>query len=351
MLFAAAAFISSSKHDFSISRAAVAGWASVPPPESHNSPHHTGTAITYHPEYQDFNASKAHQGLKEAAELGVEFVRTDVRWSAVFPDGITPNKYAFAWYRAFFKEVRACGLEPIIVLSSPPTSLRRLPAHEFLNRWRIYVEQVVTQLGDVCVMFQVLNEPNNPIYSIFDSATLPQAVALASHLIKGRVSGSQVLVNFIADLPNWQREAERLLIQTGTSIDVVGIDHYPGTWALSSNRSWLKCLKKLSSIDTTIQGSAWYGRKLAIMETGFATNVPWLRGLTQQKEFYLDLKQSLQNLGSLRNKILFVGFYELCDSDSNAFLNPEAHFGLLMDDCTTCKPACEVAKKISLEGE
>ena len=204
-------------------------------------------------------------------------------------------------------------------------------------------------MGDLSITYQVLNEPNNPIYSIFDSETLPTAVMSAARLIKSRVPGAKVLVNFLVDIPHWQRDAERLLSQTGTSIDVVGIDHYPGTWALGPNKGWTSGIQMLSSIDTTTPGTLWYGRELAIMETGFSTNVPGLRGPAQQESFFHDLNQALQNRGPMRNKLLFVGFYELCDSNSHAFLNPEAHFGLLKDDCTTRKQAFDIAQQISLE--
>ena len=234
-IFAAAAALRTPwQNDFSISREAADSWAGVTPQGTIRTGHPSGTAVTYHPEYHDFNASQ-HQGLAEAAALGVEFVRADVRWCAVLPDGVTPDIKAFEWYRTFFKTARSYGLTPMIVLSSPPKSVRHLTQREILKRWQLFVEQVVSNLGDLSITYQVLNEPNNPIYSIFDSETLPTAVMSAARLIKSRVPGAKVLVNFLVDIPHWQRNAERLLSQTGSSIDVVGIDHYPGTWALRRN--------------------------------------------------------------------------------------------------------------------
>jgi len=346
---AAAAFHSIGQNDYKIPHEAADGWANVAPLTIMRAKRLSGTAVTYHPEYQNYQASLASRGLKEAADLGVEYVRADVRWSAVLPDGKTPDKPAFAWYRSFFEAARAYGLNPMIVLSSPPELVRHLPKREILDRWELFVEQVVSHYGDLCVTFQVLNEPNNPIYSIFDSETLPKAVITASQIIKKRVPDAKILVNFLVDIPRWQQDAELLLSQTGSFIDVVGIDHYPGTWAFGPSAGWLSGTRMLSGIDTTVPGTPWYGRRLAIMETGFSTNVPSLRGPDQQKDFFLDLEKSLRNLGPLRNRIFFVGFYELCDSNSQAFLNPEAHFGLLKDDCATRKPAFAVAQQISLE--
>lgn len=93
MIFAAAAaFRTSWQRDFSISREAAESWSGVTPPLHEYAPRLTKKAVTYHPEYQDFNASYARRGLEEAAALGVEFVRTDVRWSAVLPDGVTVGR-------------------------------------------------------------------------------------------------------------------------------------------------------------------------------------------------------------------------------------------------------------------
>lgn len=349
-IFTAAAFLAPSRNDFSVPREAAASWAAVSYRRAGRPFRTSRTAVTYHPEYENFQVSQAVRCLEEAAALGVEFVRVDVRWGAVLPDGESPNETAFAWYRSFFETARECGLEPIIVLSSPPRSVRRIPKHELLDRWRVFVEQVVSRLGDLCNMYQVMNEPNNPVYSIFDSETLPEAVMSASRSIKSHVTGAKVLVNFLMDIPHWRSNAARLLSETGTSIDIVGVDHYPGTWAIGRNKGWASSIRMLSGIDTADPASPWYHREFAIVETGFSTNLPPVRGPAEQECFFLDLERNLQSFGHLGNRLLFVGFYELCDSNSHAILNPEAHFGLIEDDCTTRKPAFAIAQRISLRG-
>lgn len=151
-IFAVAAALHSPwQSDFSISREAADGWASVTPKTVIQTTHLSGTAVTYHPEYHDFQASQARRGIQEAAALGVEFLRADVRWSAVLPDGVTPDKTAFAWYRSFFETARAYGLKPLIVLTSPPETVRHLPQRELLNRWGLFVEQVVSHLGESAI--------------------------------------------------------------------------------------------------------------------------------------------------------------------------------------------------------
>ena len=71
-IFAVAAALHSPwQNDFSISREAADGWASVTPKTVIRTTHLSGTAVTYHPEYHDFHASQALRGLEEAAALGV----------------------------------------------------------------------------------------------------------------------------------------------------------------------------------------------------------------------------------------------------------------------------------------
>ena len=182
---------------------------------------------------------------------------------------------------------------------------------------------------------------------MFSPNDLPNAVVTAARCIKTQVPGAQIVVNFLIDLPGWRSKAERLLAATGTSIDVVGIDHYPGTWTVGSDKSWKAGVQALSEINLDLPGSVWSGRRLAIMETGYASNLSWLRGPGGQERFFLSLERALPRLQGLRSPPSFVGFYEICDRNSGVLLDPEAQFGILEDDCLTRKPAFAVARRIS----
>src|SRR4030067_110713 len=49
------------------------------------------------------------------------------------------------------------------------------------------------------------------------------------------------------------------------SIDIVAIDHYPGTWCCGSNyRDW-------AALATLLGIARDYGKEMAVMETGFST--------------------------------------------------------------------------------
>jgi hypothetical protein len=84
------------------------------------------------------------------------------------------------------------------------------------------------------------------------------------------------------------------------------------------------------------------------METGYSTNVPRLRGDREQVVYYRSLAEPICSLNrQSNNSVSLVGFYELCDSDTNALLDPEAHFGLLQSVSLTHKPAFVEAQRIS----
>jgi hypothetical protein len=68
------------------------------------------------------------------------------------------------------------------------------------------------------------------------------------------------------------------------------------------------------------------------METGFSTNAP-MRDQEHQTEYFeiaMKVAAILKRLSSKTDPLF--GIYELCDGDSSAWLDPEAHFGLLTSD-------------------
>ena len=68
---------------------------------------------------------------------------------------------------------------------------------------------------------------------------------------------AQLWVNAMADDPLWHRAVDGWIDCAGTHIDAVGVDHYPGTWTLSSWTDWAP-LDRL--LDATSATGAWAGR-------------------------------------------------------------------------------------------
>jgi hypothetical protein len=287
--------------------------------------------VTYHPWYEGFRPGAVDISLSEAAALGAGYLRSDVRWSDVMPDGITVDERAFDWYRGYFKRAREVhGLKPLIVLANPPGTVKHHGAPQKLAEWRSYVSEVVHHVGDLCDIYQVMNEPNNPVYSFFDSSELTSAVAAAAEAIREWCPASRICVNATVDWFGWKDALKGLCEGDNHVIDILGLDHYPGTWAAWADADWDPVQDFLNEVSQSDSSSAWFGRQVAVMETGYSSNLWGFRDDGEQADFFRSFARFLSSLDQKgTSPFALVGFYELLDWDSEAFLDPEAHFGLI----------------------
>src|SRR5262249_8205490 len=77
-------------------------WASLPSLASEPLRQLNSAALVcYHPEYQAYNPAKVDKALCKAAELNAGWLRTDVRWLELMPDGKHVNTEALDWYQRF----------------------------------------------------------------------------------------------------------------------------------------------------------------------------------------------------------------------------------------------------------
>lgn len=146
----------------------------------------------------------------------------------------------------------------------------------------------------------------------------------------------QLMVNPNTDVPlfDWRDAVERWLAPAcaGDVIDVIGIDHYPGTYNIEKYSDWGPLDQLLSMVGNT--SSTWFGKAPAILETGFSSwssvvaseedQVKWINvSLPMVRE-----KVAAYSAASVGRPFALGNFYELLDG--NAGLNPvEACFGIL----------------------
>ena len=84
------------------------------------------------------------------------------------------------------------------------------------------------------------------------------------------------------------------------------------------------------------------------METGFSTNFLG-RGEISQAEYFEGVVKVAQKLKAANGgDAPFLGIYELCDEDSQSWLDPEAHFGLLTSDLRPKRAFATVANAVDL---
>ena len=77
---------------------------------------------------------------------------------------------------------------------------------------------------------------------------------------------AQLWVNAMADDPLWHRAVDGWIDCAGGYIDAVGVDHYPGTWTLSSWTDWAPLDRLLDATATS-----WAGRAAGVLETGYSS--------------------------------------------------------------------------------
>jgi len=248
------------------------------------------------------------------------------------PDGKNVNELALAWYIAYFEAVRSgYGVKPMIVLSNPPRKSYEFTPNRLRVAWYTYVRNVVHRFGHLCESYQVLNEVNNPVYRIFPRDEVASVVSSTAEIIHGQIPTARVVVNILAGVFHWRRDAEVLLRQCAAAIDVFGLDYYPGTWALADSTDWSEIEDFIRSVNDSEREGFSRTCELAILETGYSSNIPFLRGPQQQANYFRDCKTLIPRLETIcrSGKLAYVGIYELCDASSSAWLDPEAHFGLL----------------------
>lgn len=281
--------------------------------------------VTYHPAYDRYDGERVTRALREAAAVGATYLRSDINWRDVMPAPGEINSSALEWYASFFRAVRETfGFTPLVVLSNPARSVVALPVRRRLELWEQYVSTVVKPLQGTCRHFQLLNEPNNLVFRFFPITATADALRTAATVIRAGVPRAHLSVNFLIDIWPWRSQLEELLSSAREAIDTVGIDTYPETWAIGV-RSGFEYLSSFPQSLRAQLGVLRSDQTLAIMETGYSTNIPVIRGETAQQKYFQRLRQSVREL----QKLEFVGVYELTDENSDAKLDPEANFGLL----------------------
>jgi hypothetical protein len=321
-------------------------WANVEKAAATNSSEaNARTLVTYHPEYHQFDPNLAVASLNAASLLGVGWIRSDIRWHEVLPDGERVDKCALVWYRNFLQAVVDRGFKNMVVLSSPPDAVKKQESFKRLDRWRKFLTIVASELGHNCDAYQLMNEPNNPVYRFFDLSDAARSLVLGASVIN-QVRAAPIAINISVELWGWREYLRKLLELSGRSVQIVGLDHYPGTWTIGAHPGWTEIVDVAKLIASANADSVWFKRRLSILETGFSTNAP-LRNEVAQAKFFSQLTSAVQDVKKALpdHRDLLLGIYELVDRDSTALLDPEAHFGLLTTDLRA-KQAFEAAKDL-----
>ena len=291
--------------------------------------------------------------LDYVTDLGIPVVRIDFVWAHVEPEPEQDriNWDHIAYWDAVIPRIRARGLGIVAILAGPehwPDWANVLLSDDdyetLFPRWREFAAFIASRYGSDIDYYQLLNEENHPTHGSALAHTHEEEVRAFYEAYQGLLqgtgltaaahkSGFKTIANLWADLGggDWNTIFRDILNDAWgrDSIDIVAIDHYPGTWCCGSNyRDW-------AVLDTLGQIARDYGKEMAVMETGFST-YRWPDHDQDDQETWVNsaldevlLKRDTHNRDYPLNFFLLVSWYEHVDACSSCGAWVENHFGIL----------------------
>ena len=292
-----------------------------------------------------FDPAHARQAFGLARELGANAIRTDLPWDRLEAKPGQWDQAKITWYREFFAAADAFGLAPMPSLVRPPRWARRLYREDhtaFLACWRRYCETVAHITEGHVHLVQVWNEPANPFLRLFDRryptltvfnwSHIADIFRVTSEVLRGALGPLEIAVNLAADSAGWEQFVSDLLDQSPDACDIIGIDHYPGTWAVQPADDWAVLDRLMTRVNDP--NDTWYGKKPAIIETGYSTYLPFWKTERRQAQW---IEQALPRIHAINEQwrarggqtLSILGWYELYDEPGGRMIPPLSRFGIL----------------------
>jgi hypothetical protein len=298
--------------------------------------------VSIHAGEVEYDPAMVEQAFDTALDLGVQGVRTDIFWFDIEPSRDSWDETRFSFYTDYVDEARSRGLDVMAILSGAPDWAKDLYASDpdaFFVELDEYVREVVGRVGPQVQRYQLWNEPNHlpdPIATEHDG----QLLATIGSIVRELDPGATTYVNVMADIVGWEDHVTGWIEQAGDVIDVIGVDHYPGTWTATLYTDWGPLQTLIDRINNP--EDVWYGKRGAILETGFSS---WAALVSDQNRQKVWIEESLpvaremiraaQDTGSFG--IELVNYYQLIDTNTYGEgtglyeTGPEAHFGVVSD--------------------
>jgi len=294
----------------------------------------TNWAVHVHPEDIEINWDTGTFNtytLDKIADIGATFVRIDFPWDAFQPEQSYStnnqlNPKAVTVYNNLLTECEKRGLGVIAVVGTGWPSWvtdvynAGLDFEKFYPVWKSFARLIAQQFGDSVYFYQLFNEENHPINAHLRAEDVVGALNAGHDSIHEVDSACATIVNAFADWIGWADEMNKW---ANSEVDILAIDHYPGTWTSSWYDDW-------GPLDSLFAIANAHGKKCAIMETGFSTwgaeDTPswclynYWHTQDDQRIFIntalpVILSKSVkQNTNNPNNKIVLFSWYELRDN-------------------------------------
>lgn len=304
----------------------------------------SGTSVSFHfpdplpsscsPTSSDYN------NIRNATLLNAQYVRFDIWWDEIEPAQNSFSNCALNYYTTALSFIHAQGLQAIAVLgTNEPTWVYTacyfgLYPNVEQGAVQGYAQHVASSFGQWISYYQLGNELYSPQYfheETCGSKPEPYMIAIAQGIQAGATTPYQTIANIYADsVPGssctaqgaWYTDLQNALNQAGSYINVIAVDHYPGTYCTGtwSSDGVLSSLASLAS---------QYGKGYAITETGWSL---YQSSETAQDSFAqqaLSYIYTYAEKAASGNPLLFVNWYQLTDNGAGGGANPyDCCFGL-----------------------
>ena len=313
------------------------------------------------------DAATWRTALDYISDLGFTTIRIDFVWSQFEPSQDSIDSNLVAYWDTIMRMARSRGISVVANLAHVPDWAKTLrdcrgPPQDlicgefgfgdldaFYSEWWEFTDFIGYHYGAYVPYYQLLNEENHLVQGEFPHTHdgEPRAFYQA---YQGLLAGTgqsaathesvfKTVVNAFADDPTsdwnaWFRD----VLNDGwgrDSIDIVAIDHYPGSWCCGVNyNDW-------GALNTLLGIARDYDKEMAIMETGFTTygfNPVGNQHYQADQEAFVDQalpairsKQQSDGISYPLNALLLVSWYEFLDLDSGGGGWPlvENHWGIL----------------------
>ncbi|MGE0171692.1 MAG: hypothetical protein AB7T49_02865 [Oligoflexales bacterium] len=267
---------------------------------------------TLHVQETDFQLDNLEKILSQAKKLGFSGIRTDIFWHLIEPLADKRDMKMAEFYRQYFQKIRDYDFDLLIILSGPPTwatQLLRERPESFWKHYESFVDYAVSSIAPRDTKyFQLWNEANH----IFDPVSKDdfKLFLIGGEGVRRHCPNALTVVNVLSAVPGWQRQLFSWLQHAGPAIDIVGLDMYPGQWALSAADD-IRDLRELEGL----LANNWPEKKIAVTEMGFSS---WGIGKNNQlrrSEVLLNaVHRYLRSSDKKNTSTEFIGWYQLVDT-------------------------------------
>lgn len=294
---------------------------------------------------------------QQLVPLGVAHVRTDFPWSNIEPS----QDDAYNWpvvdfYRFYAAAAQARGMDVVVILGHVPQWAKDIynggDHAGFFGVLQEYCTFVGQEVGAYVDHYQIGNEENFDVpgydtaLGIVSTAELPTASqACMTGLLAGEVVGAtghqralKTAVNVAAQWLDWSSFLRNWVNGAPASVDVIAIDHYPGTKPSGLNCELYTDWAPLTGLMGLAQE---LNKEAAIMELGAA----WKGGCranteVEQAKFAYEASSAIYDLvvpnnrDHPRNRVLMGSWYEIIDPPEDwpcpfPQLDYECNFGII----------------------